>query len=266
LDPLRLGTDLLARVNSLLPKRDRSACAQSYSQTQYRWAQGDLAVFGDLLDLRDMRVLDGGCGPGGKTVFFGELGCAEIIGIDAEARSIEAARAFAEARGAANVSFQVARLEALPFPDESFDRVLLTDVVEHIARPLLGPSFSEIFRVLRKGGELALYFPPWTSFDASHLYDVLRIPWCQVLFGDETLIALLERAHTGERAALDRMIAHYKSLNRITIEEFDDLLSESGFDVRFRRLRTIKNLPMPRARGLERYLVKRVVAVVRRPV
>lgn len=47
--------------------------------------------------------------------------------------------------------------EPLPFPAASFDTVLLTDVLEHIARPWL--LFSEIARILRPDGHAIIGVP-----------------------------------------------------------------------------------------------------------
>lgn len=45
----------------------------------------------------------------------------------------------------------------LPFPDMSFDTVLLSDVLEHIAEP--DALFSEITRILRPGGHAIVGVP-----------------------------------------------------------------------------------------------------------
>ena len=47
----------------------------------------------------------------------------------------------------------------LPFPDGTFDRVIASEVLEHI--PDDGAAFAELARVLRPGGTLAVTVPAW---------------------------------------------------------------------------------------------------------
>lgn len=47
--------------------------------------------------------------------------------------------------------------QPLPFPDASYDTVLLTDVMEHVAEP--DALFSELVRILRPGGRLIMGTP-----------------------------------------------------------------------------------------------------------
>jgi SAM-dependent methyltransferase len=63
---------------------------------------------------------------------------------------------------------QPGSVTALPFPAESFDLVCALDVVEHVEDDLR--AFSELSRVVRRGGELLFSVPLheelWTPFDA----------------------------------------------------------------------------------------------------
>jgi len=63
----------------------------------------------------------------------------------------------------------VARLEDLPFSDASFDRVISTVVLEHVAEP--GKAIREFRRVLSPGGTVHLVVPcQWEEHQRPHDY------------------------------------------------------------------------------------------------
>jgi len=66
------------------------------------------------------------------------------------------------------VKFLVANVEALPFNDASFDRVISTCVFHHINDPTKG--FKEIRRVVRVGGHITILLPN----DPGIMYRMLR--------------------------------------------------------------------------------------------
>lgn len=91
-------------------------------------------------------VLDAGCGQGALTVMLKSKG-AVISGTDISIPNIEASKAYAKSCGF-DISFQVADLEKQPFPDNSFDVVVCSHVLEHI--PDFDKGLQELFRVARK--------------------------------------------------------------------------------------------------------------------
>jgi SAM-dependent methyltransferase len=111
------------------------------------------------LDLHDgLRVLDLGCGPGWYTWALSRLGSLELVAIDTDSGRLQA---LAELQtGAELVTADASRL---PFDDASFDRVLMSEVLEHVEDD--AAALAEIRRVLRPGGVLALSVPharyPW---------------------------------------------------------------------------------------------------------
>ena len=78
----------------------------------------------------------------------------------------------------------------LPFRKGSFDIVIANDSMEHFARP--APALEEFARVTRAGGLVFLFFTPWGSPLASHLYDHIHTPWCHLLYSENLLEQLLE--------------------------------------------------------------------------
>jgi len=96
------------------------------------------------------RVLDVGCAFGYGTRLIARAH--GVHGVDASSAFIERAR-----RAAPAIPFTLAPAEALPFPDGSFDAVVLLDVLEHVNRE--GPALDEVYRVLRPGGVVVLSVP-----------------------------------------------------------------------------------------------------------
>ena len=113
------------------------------------------------------RVLDAGCGTGRNLVEFSGLGPA--AGVDPAAEAIEAC----SARGLEDV--HQARLDALPFPDASFDLLLATDVLEHVDDD--AGALRELRRVAAPGAVLLVTVPAhprlWSEHDAA-LHHVRR--------------------------------------------------------------------------------------------
>jgi ubiquinone biosynthesis O-methyltransferase len=98
------------------------------------------------------RVLDIGCGDGDFALELAKRG-AIVTGIDASAAMIAAARDRAN-RENANVAFQVAVAEHLPFPAGQFDVVTAITVLCFVDDP--NPVFREIARVLAPGGRMVI--------------------------------------------------------------------------------------------------------------
>lgn len=96
-------------------------------------------------------VLEVGCGSGYYTRALLARG-ARVTATDLAPAYVEQAR-----RIAPGASFAVEDAQRLSFPDARYDRVLMTEVVEHVPNP--GGAIAEAARVLRPGGVLALSTP-----------------------------------------------------------------------------------------------------------
>ena len=106
-----------------------------------------------------MRVLELGSARGDTAFFFSPL-VGSVVGIDAAAVAVGAARDLATQRALTNVSFELADARDLSrFGAASFDHVLLADFVEHVEDEVLVPALLESRRVLRPGGALSIYTP-----------------------------------------------------------------------------------------------------------
>ena len=97
-------------------------------------------------------VLDVGCGTGTLAVAIeAKVAPGEVHGIDASPQMIAVADGKA-AKANLGIDFQVALIEALPFPDGSFDLVTSSLMLHHLPDDLKRAGLAEIRRVLKPDG------------------------------------------------------------------------------------------------------------------
>ena len=119
----------------------------------WRTAANSAAYLLDSLE-PDMDVLDLGCGPGTITADLADLvPHGRVTGVDRSEEVLARARATAARRELANVTFAVADVYALPFPDDAFHVVHAHQVLQHVADPV--HVLREMRRVCRPGGLVA---------------------------------------------------------------------------------------------------------------
>ncbi len=122
----------------------------------------------DKLGLRaGERMLDLGCGFGrhayeamrrGASVVACDLGRAELAQVHAVYAGMQESGELPEGVSCQSVNGDATKL---PFPDAAFDRVLASEVLEHI--PDDTAAFAELARVLRPGGTLAVTVPAYLA-------------------------------------------------------------------------------------------------------
>jgi SAM-dependent methyltransferase len=126
----------------------------------YVWRRGQdrrLTLIRQYVRLEGRRILDIGCGLG---MYVEQLRrfSTEVYGVDVDADKV------AEA-GERLPNIYQAPGEALPFPDESFDVILLNEVIEHVDDDRL--TIREAYRCLRPGGQIVIFAPnrlyPWET-------------------------------------------------------------------------------------------------------
>ncbi|MBF0439712.1 MAG: class I SAM-dependent methyltransferase [Magnetococcales bacterium] len=95
-----------------------------------------------------IKILDIGCGDGALSAMLARQGF-EVFGIDTSDLAIQLAKKMTSAIGL-SIDFRVASTYELPWPAASFDAVLSSDVIEHVAQP--ERMLHEIHRVLKPDG------------------------------------------------------------------------------------------------------------------
>jgi ubiquinone/menaquinone biosynthesis C-methylase UbiE len=96
----------------------------------------------------DYSVLNVGIGNGLFETMLVEAGF-QAYSLDPSENAI---RAVAEKLGVAPARFQVGSCASMPFPDRSFNYVVMSEVIEHLDDPTLTSTMAELRRVLKPGG------------------------------------------------------------------------------------------------------------------
>lgn len=101
-------------------------------------------------------VLDLGCGTATLTILIKQTHhTAQVTGLDGDPRVLSIGRAKAARVGAA-ITLDQGMSFLLPYPDQSFDRVLSSLLFHHLNTENKRRTLDEAYRVLRPGGELHL--------------------------------------------------------------------------------------------------------------
>lgn len=112
-----------------------------------------------------MKVLDLGCGRGEISIYCG-LYNITAVGIDYSAQALKLAQAAITEVESTNPTVWVrprllfANAQHLPCSDNNFDRVIMSDIVEHLYPRELKAALQEVKRVLKPGGELLIHTMP----------------------------------------------------------------------------------------------------------
>jgi ubiquinone/menaquinone biosynthesis C-methylase UbiE len=102
-------------------------------------------------------LLDVGCGTGRLMADLSD--CAKCIGVDASSRAVQ----LTEAK---NLIANLGIATKLPFPNQSFDFVVMSDVLEHIDDDAL--ALNEVFRVLNSRGIVIITVPAHPFLYGTH--------------------------------------------------------------------------------------------------
>ena len=135
-------------------ERQFSQTAANYRRSRVHAAGEDLARMVAAADLDgDERVLDAGCGAG-HTALAVAPHVAQVTAFDLSAEMLAQVEMLAGQQGVTNVSTRRGDVEALPFGDGVFDRVVSRYSAHHWPHP--ERALAEIRRVLKPGGRFLL--------------------------------------------------------------------------------------------------------------
>jgi ubiquinone/menaquinone biosynthesis C-methylase UbiE len=153
------------------------------------------AAFAHLALEAGVSVLDCGCGTGDMLTLISKLiAPGQACGGDLSDAMLQEARRRAGTAAATNLRFESMDVQCLPFPDNSYDRVLATQLLVHVPEPQR--ALHEICRVTTRGGRVAIADMDWDSLLVGCSYKELGRRFTR-LFSDGVRNGLVVREYAG---------------------------------------------------------------------
>lgn len=239
----KTATGIIRLTNRIFPKvvhpfNLQNDSQKTYAMWQFEKGEDTIRLFLDRYSLddlfRDKRVLDLGCGAAGKSLYYVTQGAKKVTGVEIVSHYQAEAEALAEQLGLSDCfEFVSASALDLPFPDGSFDTVIMNDFMEHISDP--EGVLRESMRLLAPGGRIFINFPPYYHPYGAHLSDVINMPWVHLFFTEHMLVdAYRDLVHglPDEQERLDLRLAkdqngkeYFGYINHMTLKRFGRILS-----------------------------------------
>ncbi len=154
---------IIAHRTNTLPNRNTSVPSDLYDNDYYHVCEGfsnpksrRISRVEELMDIRaGQKMLDIGCGRGEHLAFAMGKG-ASVVGMDFSFQSLS----LSKDRLGSNAGLVAANALSLPFKDDSFDFIIMIDIVEHLLDKELDHMFSEVRRVLKQNGSALIHTAP----------------------------------------------------------------------------------------------------------
>lgn len=108
-------------------------------------------------------ILDVGCALGGFLDYLSDRGFSRLSGVDMAETYVQQARAKNRYR------LELGNAESLPFADQTFDAIVMEQVLEHLVNPV--QAFQEARRVLKPGGVFCLGVPDASRYADFDFFD-----------------------------------------------------------------------------------------------
>jgi ubiquinone/menaquinone biosynthesis C-methylase UbiE len=115
------------------------------------------AEFAEILDRKDIRILDVGCSTATCAGQIIDMKANRYVGIDIEGQYIETAR-----RRFADGEFLAVDARTLPFPPASFDTAMFIGVLHHMDDRLAQDCLAGVRRVVKPTGAIVIAEPVFT--------------------------------------------------------------------------------------------------------
>jgi len=181
-------------------------------------------------------ILDFGCGLGYQAVALVKAGAKHVVGLETNPKTLNKARELAASAGVpAGIEFTDC-LE--PRFQSAFDVVISQNSFEHFRYP--SKTLEDMKWALKDDGCIFVTFaPPWFAPYGSHMHFFTKVPWVNILFSEETVMAV--RSHFRSDGA-SRYEEVESGLNKMSLAKFERIVRASSMTLLYRRYESVKGL------------------------
>ena len=279
---MRTSTRIIRFTNKIFPKIEHPFNMQNdgkttYARWQYERGANTIACYSGFYTPEEMfkgkKVLDMGCGAGGKSLYYASLGAEHVTGVEiVEHYKAEATALAAELGLSDRFTFVCASAFELPFPDCSFDTIIMNDFFEHVSDP--ERALKEAIRLITPEGKIFINFPPYYHPTGYHMSDAINMPWVHLFFTDRQLIEAYKDLVKGLPDEQDRLdlrfskdengVDQYTYINRMTLKRAKKIFDHLGVKLEFYREIPLRSYfkPLSKFPPTRELFVKMAVCVV----
>ena len=188
--------------------------------------------------ISNKKILDIGCGVGGKDFELLKYNPKKIVGVDLSERNISYAKELINHDNNNTLYFLNKNIYNIT---QKFDTIISYTVFEHIEKNQLLPTLNQIFHLLKPAGIAVIVFNHFNDKFGTHLKEYIYHPWPQTLFP----ISVLFRYWNYKLSNDDKLTEEsyfpidyrhgvtkhnsdcYMNLNKVTVEEFKEIIYKS---------------------------------------
>ncbi|MBR5527801.1 MAG: class I SAM-dependent methyltransferase [Clostridia bacterium] len=276
------GVRALKALNKVFPKQIHPFNMQvqgekSYAMWQFEKGEDTIKFFLEKYSaeemFKDKKVLDFGCGAGGKSLYYASLGAEKVVGIDMVESYEQESAALAEKLGLSQkFTFVLGDATNSGFEDNTFDTIIMNDFMEHVSQP--EKVLAEARRIIRPGGRIFINFPPYYHPFGAHISDAVNMPWCHMFFSESTLVAAYKELVRDVPDGNDRIkfriskkddgSEYFSYINKMTIKRFRRILKNQSITPIYYNETPVRSIVAPFAKFplTKEMFVKMVTCVI----
>lgn len=207
-----------------------------------------LNLYTSMLDsdslFRGKRILDVGCGVGGKDFEILQYDPVSVTGVDLSARNIEFAKELITSKNSKVLRFL--NIDLMTIKEVSaFDTIVSYTVFEHIDKKIILEILNKMSALITEEGNILIVFNHFNDRFGSHLKEYIYHPWPQALFDEDQIFSFWNKQLTDDinitkDSYFPKDYMHgtdehnsdcFMNLNKIDSAQFLNIIEASGLRV-----------------------------------